>query len=266
MAENDGLNPPMRLIDAHCHLESDAFQGRLEAILDDARAVGIVKLITASIVPDQWPVSTALARQFPSVECAWGIHPWYIRTEFEADLPRLAEAPTQGAVAIGEIGLDTKFDRVPFELQQTFFERQLAVAKEINLPVVLHCRGAFNELIQSIHRIGLPERGGILHNFSGSPELAQQLGPMGLSFSLGGTLTYRNSRKKREVLHAIYPQWFLLETDSPDISPVEAPERPNVPANILYSLRAAAEVLGDPEDVIAEHTTQNALRIFGLTL
>jgi TatD DNase family protein len=120
--------------------------------------------------------------------------------------------------------------------------------------------------MQSIRKIGLARSGGIVHNFSGSAELARQLSALGLSFSLGGTLTYRNSRKKREVLEAIYPERFLLETDSPDIPPVEAPGRPNVPANILHNLRAAAEILGEPEERIAEYTTENALRIFGLAM
>jgi TatD DNase family protein len=254
----------MRLIDAHCHLESDVFTGKRDAIVADARRAGIVCLITASIVPEQWSVSSSLARRYPEVECAWGVHPWYIRPEQEALLPGLAEARSGGACAIGEIGLDRKTEVVPIDLQARFFEAQLRIAKELDLPVVIHCRSAFDLLLQYVRAIGLARTGGIVHNYSGSAELATQLSAHGLSFSLGGTLTYRNSRKKREVLQAIHPDHFLLETDSPDIPPVEAPERPNVPANILHNLRAAAEILDEPEERIAETTTENAIRIFSI--
>jgi TatD DNase family protein len=256
----------MRLVDVHCHLESEEFAGKLDGIIEDARRTGIVRLITASIVPEQWDVSAGLAERYPEVEFAWGVHPWYIRPEFEADLPRLADARSRGACAIGEIGLDRKSDSVPLDLQCRFFETQLCIAKDLGLPVVVHCRAAFDLLLEFGKKVGLAPCGGVVHNFSGSAELAGQLSRYGLSFSMGGTLTYRNSRKKREVLEAIYPERFLLETDSPDIPPVEARDRPNVPANILYNLRAAAEVLGEPEELIAEQTTENAIRIFGLEL
>lgn len=240
--------------------------GRLDDIVQDATDAGLVKMVTASIVPSQWPVSKALAERYVSVEFAWGIHPWYIAPEYEKDLEGLYTARENGAVAIGEIGLDRKKEVVPFDLQRVFFERQLQIARDIDLPVVIHCRGAFDDLIHAVRRIGLCERGGVVHNYSGNADQARQLAEYGLSVSLGATLTYRNSRKKRDVLAAVYPQSFLLETDSPDIPPVEAKERPNVPANIVYNLRAASEVLDESEECIAERTTENAARMFGWAL
>jgi TatD DNase family protein len=266
---NAGLLAPetlMKLVDAHCHLESEEFKDRLEPIIQDARQVGVVKLITASISPEQWHTSKAIAERFPEVEFAWGVHPWYLSPDHLEALSRLYQAKEAGAVAIGEIGLDKKIDAPPIDLQRTFFETQLRIAAEIDLPVVLHCRAAFDDLLVFIKKIGIPRKGGILHNFSGSAELARQLAPYGLMFSLGGTLTYRNSRKKQDLLRAIYPAHLVLETDSPDIPPVEARGKPNVPSNIVYSLRAAADILGEPEERIAENTTRNAAQIFGLDL
>jgi len=254
----------MRLIDAHCHLEAEEFAGRLDDILADARRAGLVKLITASTTVDEWPLSLELARTFPEVACVIGVHPWYCREEDLSRLDGLADAVAKGAVGIGEAGLDTKTDRTPLLLQQAVFERQLAVARELNVPMVLHCRGAFNETLASFRRTGVPQRGGILHNFTGSAEIAAQFMDYGFAFSLGGILTYRNSRKRNDMLRRIYPHAFLLETDSPDIPPVEAKERPNVPANILHNLRAAAEILQLPPEEIAETTTRNAARIFAL--
>ena len=107
-------------------------------------------------------------------------------------------------------------------------------------------------------------RGGIVHNFNGSAELAEDLIRHGLSFSLGGILTYRDSKKRALMLKKIWPDHFLLETDSPDIPPSEKKGEVNEPANIQYNLRAASEILGVPEEIIAEKTTENAKRIFGV--
>ena len=112
-------------------------------------------------------------------------------------------------------------------------------------------------------KIGMPEAGGIIHSFSGSVEVAELLIPHGISFSLGGILTYRNSKKRVKLLQRIYPDYFLLETDSPDIPPVQM-EKPNVPANIIYNLKAAAEIVEKSEDEVAKATTQNAIGLFGL--
>jgi TatD DNase family protein len=256
----------MRLVDAHCHLESDHFRNDLDGVIERARAAGIVKLITASITPDQWPVSRALAGRYPEVEFAMGIHPWYINESFHDAIPSLADAKKLGAAAIGEIGLDRKNEITRFDLQVDFFEKQLAIAREINLPVVIHCRGAFNEMLVSLRRIGAPAAGGIIHSFSGSPELAEELMRFGLSFSMGGTLTFRNSKKRASVLERIYPGHFLLETDSPDIPPVQKHGEVNYPHYITYNLQAAAETIGVTVEEIAEHTTRNAERIFSLKI
>lgn len=254
----------MKLVDAHCHLESDHFSGMLDGVIADAREAGIVRLITSSIVPAQWETSRSIAARYPDVEFAMGIHPWYIDASFMEALPSLASARRLGAVAIGEIGLDRKIEGGDFALQVLFFEEQLAVARETGLPVIMHCRGAFNELIVSLKRVGLPPAGGIVHSFSGSEEIADELMRLGLSFSMGGVLTYRNSRKRAAVLKKIYPENFLLETDSPDIPPVEKKGEVNYPRNILYNLRGAADILGEHIETIAARTTANASRVFGL--
>ncbi len=256
----------MKLVDAHCHLESIHFVNDLDRVIGDARSAGIVKLLTSSITPDQWELSRTIAGRYKEVEFAMGIHPWYIQERFRDDIRGLYAARSRGAVAIGEIGLDRKNEVVPFGLQVEFFEAQTAAAIETDLPVIIHCRGAFNELIESLKRTGPPRAGGIIHSFSGSPELAGELIRLGLSFSMGGTLTYRNSKKRAAVMKSIYPDRFLLETDSPDIPPVQKHGEINRPHYILYNLEAAAEITGDSVEKVAEHTTANAARIFNLRL
>ncbi len=256
----------MKLVDVHCHLESEHFRDDLDFVIEEARQAGIVKLITASITPDQWDLSRTIASRYPEVECALGVHPWYIREMYRKDLPRLRDAREMGAVAIGEIGLDRKTEAVDFGLQLEFFEEQLVIARETALPAVIHCRGAFNELIRSIRKIGGLPAGGVIHSFSGSPELVEDLMALGLSLSMGGTLTFRNSAKRAAVLRIIYPGRFLLETDSPDIPPVQKHGEVNRPRNILFNLEAAAEIIGDTAENIAERTTSNAAALFGLKI
>jgi TatD DNase family protein len=170
-----------------------------------------------------------------------------------------------GAIAIGEIGLDKKIQSPAFDLQQKIFELQLQYAVDTNKPVIIHCRGAFNELIESINKIGIPKRGGIIHAYSGSAEIAEILIKKGLSFSMGGTLTYRDSKKRTNVLKTIYPDYFLLESDSPDIPPVNT-LKPNNPSNMLLALKAASEILMIDQELIAETTTNNAKKIFGIII
>jgi TatD DNase family protein len=256
----------MQLIDVHCHLEAEEFEGNLDSLLSDARFAGVQKLVTASILPEQWAVSRDIAARYSEVAFAWGIHPWYVREEHVALVEGLYEARAAGACAIGEIGLDGKIESPVLGLQLRVFERQLVIAKELELPVVLHCRGAFNELLETLKRIGAPERGGVIHAFSGSVEVAEACLRYGLSFSMGGALTYHRSNKRAKTLKRIYPDHFLLETDSPDIPPVQALGRPNVPANIRYNLQGAAAYLGETEEAIAAQTTRNAVALFGFVL
>ena len=251
----------MRLVDAHCHLESEEFSGRVGEIVEEAGAAGVVKLVTASWLPEVFDTSRAMAARFPEVSFAWGIHPWYAREEHFAALDTLAQARGAGAVAIGEIGLDGKIS-TPMALQVRIFEAQLAVARELDLPVILHCRGAFNELVLSLRRVGLPGRGGLVHAFSGSVEMAEACLQLGLYVCMGGALSYRRNAKRERAIRGVYPDFLLLETDSPDIPPVQA-EKPNEPKNIRYNLTGAAGYLDLPEEEVAEQTTRNAYRLFG---
>lgn len=253
----------MRVIDVHCHLENEQFDADRAALLDAARAAGVAGWVTAAWQPQVWADSRRVAREHQGVLCALGMHPWYVRDEHRELLDALGEALQQGAAAVGEIGLDSRIDGVPMPLQEALFVAQLGLARDLNLPVVVHCRGAFNELLRVARAVGLPSRGGVIHAFSGSPELADDLIAAGFSMSLGGALTYRNSRKRERVLRRIFPDHFMLETDCPDLPPIEAGSGRNEPANIVYNLRAAAELLCETEERVAAATSANAARMFG---
>jgi TatD DNase family protein len=254
----------MQLIDVHCHLHAKNYQDSLPRIIERAERNGIIKMITAATTVGEWDRCLSLAAQYTSVETALGIHPWYISAEDLSLLQNLTDSSFKNIIAIGEIGLDRKHSSVPFEIQLTVFETQLSIAKELELPIVVHCIGAFNELISCVKKIGLAEPGGIIHSFSGSSELAEQLHQLGFYFSIGGILTYAHSPKRYRMLRSIYPDYFLLETDSPDITPVQKKPLPNEPSFILYNLYAAAKILEKPAEEIAHNTTQLAKNIFSI--
>lgn len=255
----------MRLVDAHCHIEDERLRSRLDKVLRDARDAGIIRLLTCAVTPEEWPVSADIARRHPEVAFALGIHPWFVKPEYRSHIDQLRQARKMGAKAIGEIGLDKKIETPAMELQTEFFEAQLDIAKELSLPVAIHCRGAFNELLSSLTRVGIPAVGGMIHAFSGNVQIARPFVEFGLKFSLGRSLTYKKCRKREELMTFIYPDHFLLETDSPDMAPIGAdPEMPNEPKNIVFNLRGAADILGRDEAEIAETTTRNALQLFNL--
>jgi TatD DNase family protein len=220
-------------------------------------------MINAATEPSDWNACRALKEKYLSCEYALGIHPWYIGNDAESFLQGLSPSDFTGACAIGEIGLDKKFNRVDFALQMKIFRMQVELARDCNLPVMLHCVAAFAELVSELKRCPL-KQGGVLHNFNGSAELAKDLSRYGLFFSLGGTLTYRDSRKRTELLTYIYPSLFMLETDSPDIPPAEKKGMINEPSFIRYNLTAAAEMLCIAEEDIAAVTTENAVALFAL--
>lgn len=255
----------MKLVDCHCHLESPELLQNIDTVIAQAAAAGIVKLITSSVTSDEWSISRTLSEKFEQVEYSAGVHPWYVTEKDLNVMELLYSEKKRGMIAVGEIGLDKKITTPRFDLQQRIFEKQLQFAVDCDLPVIIHCRSAFNELVECINRTGVPRRGGIIHAFSGSVEIAETLMNRGLSFSMGGTLTYRNSKKRSDVLKRIFPEHFMLETDSPDIPPAGS-GKPNMPHNILLFLVAASEILGVSEERIAERTTENASRIFGLSL
>ncbi|HOK08845.1 MAG TPA: TatD family hydrolase [Candidatus Hydrogenedens sp.] len=254
----------MEIIDVHCHLEAQEFSNDLDIVLDDAKKIGIIKLITSSVEPSQWDKSLELSQKYPEIECTWGIHPWYIKEEFFDDLNRLTSDSVEKIVAIGEIGLDLKIDTPSYDLQEKFFIRQLEIAKEINIPVVIHCRGAFSQLTGIVKKIGMPQKGGIIHAFKGSVEIVEQLLPLGFYFSFGCGITYRYSKKRQHVLNTIYPERILIETDSPDIPPAGKSDTRNIPSNITLVIKNLTEYLKCSENEIASQTTKNAKKIFNL--
>lgn len=250
------------ILDVHCHLQSSRFDGDRAVTIARAEAAGVTSMLNAATQPADWDAVRSIAKSNPCCKTAFGIHPWYIPADAEAFLSSLTPADFAGASAVGEIGLDAHTQRTPLERQISVFVRQLALAQELALPSIIHCRGAFGELMAAAKRTGLTH-GAIVHAFNGSEELAKDLIRHGFTISLGGVITYRDSVKREKMIRAVYPDHFLLETDSPDIVPAEKKGERNEPSFIRFITAAAAQILGIDEDTLIEQARQNAVRILG---
>lgn len=252
------------LIDTHCHLDAPPLAGRIDDVLAAARHAGVRGFIVPGVGPEGWAEITALARQYgPEVRVAYGIHPMRADAADNEALARLAElAPT--GVAIGEIGLDYTVTHVPRETQQQAFRAQLRLAVATRLPVLVHCRKAFADLLAILAQERVEQVGGVMHAFSGSPETAAACRRVGLLIAATGTLTYRNALRPLEVIRQTPLDQLVLETDAPDMTPEPRRGEPNEPAFIVETARRVAEIKGVTPDEVAQATTANAQRLFRL--
>jgi TatD DNase family protein len=249
--------------DSHCHLDHPLLRPGLPALLSAARAAGIAALLVPGVDPDGWPGIAALNRQFPQVLPAFGVHPMHAEKLTPAVLSELANLCPL-AVAIGEIGLDYALDTPCRDLQQHAFRSQLRLAVQAGLPVLIHCRQAFRDLLAILaeERGGLT--GGVMHAFSGSAEVALDCVRLGLHISLAGSVTYLNAQRPLQVAARVPLERLLLETDAPDMAPEPYRGAVNLPAYLIATAHRVAELRGiSPED-LARVTSGNASRLFRL--
>jgi len=240
------------LVDSHCHLDFTDFNSDLVAVLKRARSKGVQHFLVPSIGAAHWQTVLTLAKQHEGVYPALGIHPYFL-ADFDASHLQLLDeylATEKGIVAVGEFGLDKVVD-FPFEQQLHICKQQLLLAKKYNLPVILHCRKAHNELIQLLQQVKLP-RGGVIHGFSGSSQLGMQYIKLGFKLGIGGVITYPRAAKTRQAVSELPLSSLLLETDSPDMPIYGYQGQRNEPANIAKVLHSLGELRKEPEEHIAK--------------
>lgn len=251
------------LIDAHCHLDDEAFANDLAAVIARAAEAGVGAMVTAGADIASCRAALAIASQFESVYAAVGIHPHHAET-FNADtldeIRALAQHPR--VVAIGEIGLDFHYaDGAPRAVQERNFEAHLDLAQELGKPVVIHDRDAHGAIIEFLtRRQGAPR--GMLHCFSGDLEMARQAIALGYYVSFAGNLTFRNAQALDAVARALPLERLLIETDAPYLSPRRG--RRNEPANVARVAQKISELSGVETRVVEEVTRQNSEDLFGL--
>ncbi len=259
----------MELIDTHCHLYSEPLGGDVAGVLARARAAGVTRLIVPAYDHESWAATRALAAH-EGVRPVLGLHPWVAHEPL--DVAELRDALLESrAVAVGEIGLDAKIDGADLAVQSRALRAQLALAVELGLPVILHCRGAFEELL-AILREFAPAAGagggsaglrGVVHAFSRGSDLAERLLALGLAIAFGGAVTRPGSRARKSAV-TVPLERIVLETDAPSIGLDQVPAAQTEPRHVKEVAEALAALRGVPVETIAEVTTANARRLFGI--
>lgn len=255
------MNP---IFDSHAHYDDAAFDADREALLSSLPSLDVCAVINAAVDLHSAERSLALAERYPSVWAAVGFHPEAAGRFSSAALDglrRLAAHPR--AVAIGEIGLDYHYDDgPPRDCQLDCFEAQLALAKELGLPVVVHDRDAHEDVLRLLRRY---QPKGVVHCFSGSAEMAKELVRLGMFIGLGGAVTFKNARRPVRVAEELPLDRLLLETDAPYMTPVPLRGRRNQSDYISHTAARIAEIRGIPVEEVYARTRENACQLFGIS-
>ena len=251
------------IFDAHAHYDDHAFDEDRDELLSSMADKGVGYILNSGSDIPSSKASVALTEIYPFVYAAVGVHPHEAKTwneEAENCLKELLKAPK--VVALGEIGLDYHYDLSPRDVQKAVFRRQLEIACENNIPVVIHEREALGDTLEIIK--DFPTVRGMFHCFSGSPETAAELVKSGWYISLGGAVTFKNAKKPPAVLASVPEDRLLVETDCPYMAPVPHRGKRNDSSLISYVLQKAEEVRGVSAKDIENITCNNALRLFGI--
>ncbi|UCF10327.1 MAG: TatD family hydrolase [Candidatus Bipolaricaulota bacterium] len=253
----------MRLIDSHAHLDDRAFASDRAALIAALHADGIVAITVGSSLRSSQEASR-LATKHPAVWATVGAHPHGARHVTEATLGAFAQlAARPEVVAVGEIGLDYYRDLSPRDVQRRVFRRQLELARDVDLPVVLHNRESSDDLLSILRAAGDHHRG-VVHSFLGDAALAEAFLELGLHLGVGGPITFPQRGALRAVVAELPLERLLVETDCPYLTPVPHRGKRNEPAYVELVVEEIARVKGLPSDAVAAATTENAVRLFAL--
>jgi len=253
----------MDLIDSHCHLDDDRFDERREAVLEDAAAVGIRRIVVPATTAARWPGIRRICAPQSGLYAAYGLHPWFGGEHRRAHLDELdAWLAREKPVALGECGLDFYDSKVDAEWQTQLFAAQLRLASAHRLPVIVHARKALDEVIALLRR--QPVSGGVVHSFSGSEQQARQLYDLGFRIGIAASVGFERARKLRAVVASMPEDALLLESDAPDQPGPGHRGELNQPAFIVEHLRVMAELRDTDPETLATALNKNAERLFGI--
>jgi TatD DNase family protein len=251
------------LIDSHCHLDASEFDIDRLAVIDRARAAGVGAQVIPAVDAAGWPKLRDLCHQHTDLFPAYGLHPMFLAEHRPAHVQELRHwLEREGAVAVGECGLDYFVEGPDQFTQQTYFDQQLLLAREFDLPVIVHARRAVDAVIASFRRVGGLR--GVVHSFSGSEEQAQQLWKLGFLIGLGGPVTYDRAQRLRRLVSQMPLEYLLLETDAPDQPDAQIRGHRNEPARLADICSTIATLRDMDISELAATTTANAQRLFAL--
>jgi TatD DNase family protein len=245
-------------IDTHCHLDASEFEGAQASVVTNAQAAGVSRIVVPSVSRDNLQVVRELCAKYPNCSPAYGFHPMYVGDAMPADLDVLRDYLKQHQpIAVGEIGIDFFIQHYDQARQEHFFIEQLKLAREFNLPVLLHLRRAQDTILKHLrqHKVC----GGIAHAFNGSHQQADEFIKLGFKLGFGGAMTYSRATKLRELAATLPLESIVLETDSPDIPPQFLEKGlPNEPQNLPRIAQTMADLRGISLEEVAKVTSENA--------
>lgn len=255
------------LIDTHCHLDAAEFGDTQADLVRAANAAGVLRIVVPSVDRKNFETVSRLCTQHAGCLPAYGIHPMYVGDAHPEDLDALREYLTQpSTVAVGEIGLDFFVDGHDHEQQEFYFSEQLKLAREFDLPVLLHIRRAQDVVLKHLRKFyghGAPStllRTGIAHAFNGSRQQADEFIKLGFKLGFGGAMTYDRATRLRKLAATLPPDSIVLETDAPDIPPNFLDRgQPNKPEYLARIAQTLAELRCIPIEDVARITTENVL-------
>lgn len=255
------------LIDTHCHLDMAAYAADLNDVLERALACGIKRVITIGIDTASSMQAVDLAQKYKQIAATIGIHPHDIDTLGDTDyhlLEKIFGNHAQHIVGFGEIGLDYYKGYSDPSKQRHHFEKQLDLAHELKLPVVIHNRAADDDIYRILRQAKSFDYGGVMHCFSGDYQYARKIIDLGLHISIPGVVTFKNSTTLQEVAQRIPLTSMLLETDGPFLAPHPHRGKRNEPAYLVYSATKIAELRQVDINIVATQTSLNAQKLFSL--
>ena len=253
----------MMFIDTHTHLTMDTYVQDLNDVIQRATDKDVLKIITVGTDLESSRASIALAEQYPELFAAVGIHPHEAHADSKTlkKMKELADHPK--VVAIGEIGLDYYYDFSPRDLQHTLFKAQLELARQANLPVIVHVREAMDDALSIIQSFGTASWKGVFHCYGGTRKEIPDILNLGFHISFTGVVTFKNFRRI-DAVQAVPLTCLLLESDAPYMTPVPHRGKRNEPMYLPYTAEAIAKMLGCPLHDLVESTTHNAVSLFNL--
>lgn len=252
------------MIDSHCHINDPSFKDHPEDYINLAKSAGIAEFLVVGYDEKSSRIAVDISKKFPECFAAVGIHPSDVKRMKEGDLESIEElAKSERVLAIGEIGLDYYWDKEKEiqDQQKEFFIKQIDIANKLNKPISIHCRDAYEDCYE-ILKAHPVNKGGVMHCYGGSPEMAKMFIKLGFVLGFGGTLTFKNARKPKEVLESISDKDYILETDAPYLTPNPYRGKQNH-SKYLYLVRdKIAELRNISADEVDRQSTANFNRIF----
>ncbi len=242
-------NEELYWIDTHCHIGDEKFQDERKEIIERAENEGVKSIVAVGDTIKTSRQTITLTDKYDTVFASVGIHPHHAK-EWSDEIDRAVCAllmehsyPVRGQViALGEIGLDYYYDFAPRDAQREMFLRQVSIAREFELPVILHCREAWDEMLDFIEEHDVGQNGGILHCFAGTVEEGKRAIESGLYLGVGGIITFKKSDEMREVITELGPEHLVIETDAPYLAPVPRRGKRNEPSYLPHTARRLAEM------------------------